>query len=65
MACELEGHALADCFYTFPERAFKGFKLRKSIQDHTNRNLKREDISAEVQRVKGKKPRQEGAGEPL
>lgn len=52
LACERFGHQLEDCFYIFPAKAFDGFKPRKSIQQRVDKNRKKEEVIAELGRLK-------------
>src|SRR5271165_6643801 len=65
-ACGIQGHTLPNCLYVFPEKAKRGeFHARKGRQKEVNRKLEEDDqLRKEVDRLKGKKPKEKGVIAP-
>jgi len=57
LVCELPNHQIPNCFYTFPEKAYEGFKPRRKIQKRAEENLKKTEVITMVNTVKNKKLR--------
>ena len=55
LACELSGHNMANCYYAFPDKAYKSFKPKKHLQKRTEENLKKDEIKAEFEKLKKEK----------
>jgi len=55
LACGLSGHGIANCYYAFPDKAYKSFKPKKHLQKRTEENLKKDDIKAEFEKLKKEK----------
>jgi hypothetical protein len=52
-ACEMP-HALAQCFYVFPEKAYPGFKTREHVKRRVEEALENNaDLQAQVRALKG------------
>jgi uncharacterized protein YhbP (UPF0306 family) len=47
-------HALAQCFYIFPEKAYPGFKTREHVKRHVKEALANNaNLQAQVRALKG------------
>ena len=56
LACGLQGHALPNCLYVFPEKAKGTFRGHKGRQEEVNKRLEEDDqLRKEVDRLQGKK----------
>lgn len=52
-ACEMP-HALANCYYVFPDKAYDGFKPRGHLQDKVEKALENDaDLQSQVRTIKG------------
>ena len=57
--CKCRGHELEKCFYAFPDLAYDSWRPRPAIRKVADANLKKKEISDQVSKVKGKKPKVE------